>query len=43
MYDAQKQQTEFGIDPDINVALTDEATAQGRDLIIETAREILKK
>ena len=43
MYDAKKQQTEFGIDPDINVALTDEATAQGRDLIIETAREILKK
>ena len=43
MYDAQKQQTEFGIAPDVDVALTDEATAQGRDLIIETAREILKK
>jgi C-terminal processing protease CtpA/Prc len=43
MFDAQKQQTEFGIDPDVNVALTDEATAQGRDLIIETARELLIK
>jgi C-terminal processing protease CtpA/Prc len=43
MFDAQKQQTEFGIAPDVNVALTDVATAQGRDLIIETAREILKK
>jgi hypothetical protein len=43
MFDAQKQQTEFGIDPDVNVALTDEATAQGRDIIIETARELLIK
>ena len=43
MFDAQKQQTEFGIDPDVNVALTDEATAQGRDLIIETARQLLIK
>lgn len=43
MYDAQKQQTEFGIDPDVNVALTDETTAQGRDLIIETARQLLTK
>ena len=32
MYDAKKQQTEFGIDPDIKAALTDEATAQGIDL-----------
>ena len=43
MYDAQKQQTEFGIDPDVNVALTDETTAQGHDLIIETARQLLTK
>ena len=43
MYDAQRQQTEFGIAPDVNVALTDEATAQGRDLIIETARQLLIK
>ena len=41
MYDAKKQQTEFGIDPDIKAALTDEATAQGIDLIIEAARKVL--
>ena len=41
MYDAQRQQTEFGIAPDIPAALTDEATAQGIDLIIETARRLL--
>ena len=41
MYDRNKQHTEFGIDPDIPVALTDEATAQGIDLIIEKARELL--
>ena len=43
MYDAQKHQTEFGIDPDISVALTDEATAQGIDLIIEAARKVLSE
>ena len=43
MYDAKKQQTEFGIDPDIKVALTDEATAQGIDLIIEAARKVLSE
>ena len=42
-YDRNKQHTEFGIDPDVNTALTDEATAQGRDLIIEKARELLTK
>ena len=41
MYDRNKQHTEFGIDPDINGALTDEATAQGIDLIIEKARKVL--
>ena len=41
MYDAQKHDTEFGIDADIPVALTDEATAAGIDLIIETARKVL--
>ena len=41
MYDQNKQHTEFGINPDIAVALTDEATAQGIDLIIEKARELL--
>ena len=43
MYDAQKQQTEFGIAPDVSVALTDETTALGHDLIIETARQLLTK
>ena len=43
MYDAKKQQTEFGIDPDIKVALTDKATAQGIDLIIEAARKVLSE
>lgn len=43
MYDAQKRQTEFGIDPDISVGLTDEATLAGRDNIIEKAREVLRK
>ena len=43
MYDRNKQQTEFGIDPDIPAALTDEATAQGIDLIIEAARKVLAK
>ena len=43
MYDSKKQQTEFGIDPDIKVTLTDEATAQGIDLIIEAARKVLSE
>ncbi len=43
MYNAQKQHTEFGIDPDVKVSLTDESTAQNVDLIIETARKILTK
>ena len=41
MYDAQKHDTEFGIDADIPVALTDEATAAGIDPIIEVARKVL--
>ena len=43
MYDANKQQTEFGIAPDIPAALTDETVRQDIDLIIETARQILTK
>ena len=43
MYDKDKQQTEFGIAPDVAASLTDEATAQGIDPIIETAREMLIK
>ena len=41
MYDKDKQQTEFGIAPDISVALSDESTAKGIDDIIETARKII--
>ena len=41
MYDKDKQQTEFGIDPDYNVQLTDEDTMKGIDTIIETARKLL--
>lgn len=41
MYDANRQHTEFGIAPDVPATLTDEATAQGIDLIIETARKLL--
>ena len=43
MYDSKKQQTEFGISPDVSVSFNDEATAQGIDPIIETARELLTK
>ena len=43
IYDKNKQQTEFGIDPDVSVSLTDEATVAGIDLIIEKARELLTK
>lgn len=41
MYDKDKQQTEFGIAPDISVALSDESTAKGIDDIIEAARKII--
>ena len=41
MYDRDKQQTEFGIAPDVEAALTDAATAQNIDPIIETARRLL--
>lgn len=41
MYDKDKQQTEFGISPDVNVALSDESTAKGIDDIIEAARKII--
>ena len=43
MYDSNRQQTEFGIAADVEASLTDEATAQNRDLIIEKARELLTK
>ncbi|MBQ9231242.1 MAG: S41 family peptidase [Prevotella sp.] len=41
MYDKDKQQTEFGIDPDHYVQLTDEDRAKGIDTIIEAARKLL--
>lgn len=41
MYDKDKQQTEFGIDPDLSVSLTDEDTQRGIDTIIEAARKII--
>ena len=39
MYDSNGTCTEFGIDPDIAVGLTDEDFARGRDTIIERARQ----
>lgn len=41
MYDKNKQQTEFGIAPDLSVSLTDEDTQRGIDTIIEAARKII--
>lgn len=41
MYDAQRQQTEFGINPDVAVSLTDTSVDQGVDDIIEAARKLL--
>jgi C-terminal processing protease CtpA/Prc len=42
MYDVQKQSTEFGIEPDLYVSLTDEDFNRGEDTIIELARELIK-
>lgn len=42
MFDADMQQIEFGIDPDIKVDMTDEDMAEGIDTIIETARTEIK-
>lgn len=43
MYDAQMNQIEFGIQPDIAVALSDEDRARGIDTLIEAARALLHK
>lgn len=43
MYDANMQQIEFGIEPDIHVSLTSEDTSRGKDTMIETARDFLKR
>lgn len=42
MLDASKNHTEFGIDPDEKVDMTDEDISKGIDTIIERAREIIK-
>ncbi len=42
MFDAQMNQIEFGIQPDINVALTEEDRARGTDTLIEAARALLR-
>ena len=42
MYDSQKRQTEFGIEPDISLHLDDADTHRGVDTIIETARNVIK-
>ena len=41
MYDAQMQQIEFGIQPDIPCTLDSADVARGRDTLIETARQVL--
>ena len=43
MLDENKQLTEFGIDPDIPVAITDEDLWNGIDTIVEKAIELLKQ
>lgn len=43
MYDADMQQIEFGIEPDISVSLTQEDMARDKDTMIETARDFLKQ
>ena len=41
MYDKNRQQTEFGIDPDYKVGLTDADFSKGKDTLIEFARKLL--
>lgn len=43
MLNAEKEHTEFGIDPDVKIDMTDEDIAKGLDTIIEKARDIIKK
>jgi hypothetical protein len=43
MQDADKQQLEFGIEPDIWVGLLEEDVERGRDTMIERARKIIKE
>jgi C-terminal processing protease CtpA/Prc len=41
-YDRDRKQTEFGIAPDYNVAITDADFLRGKDTIIEFARNLIK-
>ena len=43
MYDAEMNQIEFGIEPDIHVDMTEEDILRGKDTIIEAACNFLKK
>ena len=43
MYDHNSQSTEFGIDPDVQVALRDDDLQRDRDTLIEYARQLLAK
>ena len=41
MYDKDGESTEFGIDPDYNVGLSQDDLLKGEDTIIERARHLL--
>lgn len=41
-FDADMQQIEFGIDPDVKVDMLPQDELKGKDTLIETARELLK-
>ena len=41
MYDSQRQQTEFGIEPDYQVSLAEKDYVKGEDSLIEFARKLL--
>lgn len=43
MFDKDKNSTEFGIEPDCKVSMTDEDLARGADTIIEKARSLAAK
>lgn len=43
MFDPEMEQLEFGIDPDVKVDMTSEDMQRGKDTLIETACQILKK
>lgn len=43
MYDRDKQMTEFGIEPDYKVDITESDLIKGKDTIIEFARKLLAK